>query len=75
LIFLPRLFLPLRQKNRGQKHGRTAVKIKLLTSRVLASGQTQQWGDEIELPEDEAKRLIKVGQAQPVEEKGRPEKK
>lgn len=51
------------------------MKIKLLTSRVLASGQTQQWGDEIELPEDEAKRLIKVGQAQPVEEKGRPEKK
>lgn len=36
----------------------------MLTSRVEAGGRNQQWGDIIDVPDDEAKRMIAAGQAQ-----------
>jgi HK97 family phage major capsid protein len=46
--------------------GGTVRKIRLLTSRVLAGGQTQEFGDVIEVGRAEAERLIALGQAEPV---------
>lgn len=40
--------------------------VKLTTSRVLASGQTQEFGDIITVPADEAAALIAAEQAQAV---------
>lgn len=37
--------------------------IKLLTSRTANIGNPEQWGDVIEVPDDEAKRMIAAGQA------------
>lgn len=37
----------------------------MTTSRVLATGQTQEFGDVIEVPPKEAKSLIAAGQAVP----------
>lgn len=42
-------------------------KVKLTTPRVLGNGQTQDLGDVIDLDPREAERLIKAGQALPVE--------
>ena len=39
------------------------MKIKLLTSRVLSTRQTQDFGDIIDVPDDEGENLIKHGQA------------
>lgn len=41
------------------------MKIKLLTSRATATG-AQNRGDVIDVPDDEARRMIAGGQAQPV---------
>lgn len=46
--------------------------IKLLTSRVTAN-EAQNRGDEINVPDDEAVRMIEAGQAEPVRQK-KPEK-
>ena len=43
--------------------------VRLLTSRTLDSGQTQQFGDVVELPKSEAQRLIAAGQAMPSSER------
>ena len=37
--------------------------IKLLTSRTANIGDSQQWGDIIDVPDDEAQRMIAAGQA------------
>lgn len=42
--------------------------MRLLTSRVLATGQTQEFGDVVELDAEEATRLIRAGQAAPAPE-------
>ncbi len=44
------------------------MRVKMLTSRALANGQTQQWGDEVDMDRDEAKRLIAAQQAVAVAE-------
>lgn len=36
----------------------------MLTARVEGNGRTQQWGDIIDVPDDEAKRMIAAGQAE-----------
>jgi hypothetical protein len=46
------------------------MKVKLLTSRVLGSGHTQDFGDEIEVSNAEGARLVAAGQGI---ELGRPE--
>lgn len=43
------------------------MKVKLLTSRVLASGQTQDWGDVVELDNREGAKLVSLGQALALE--------
>lgn len=44
-------------------------RIKLITAIALASGLAAQPGEEIELPEGDANRLIERGWAKPVDEK------
>jgi hypothetical protein len=48
-------------------------KVKLMTPRVLGNGQTQDFGDVIEVDPREAERLIKAGQALPVSEPTQPQ--
>lgn len=48
------------------------MKIELLTARASASG-SQNRGDVIDVPADEAKRLIEAGQARPVRSAAKPE--
>jgi hypothetical protein len=43
-------------------------KVKLLTSRVLGSGQVQEFGEIVELPAAEAEQLVSAGQAVPADE-------
>lgn len=47
------------------------MKVKLLTSRVLSTGQTQEVGDVIDVEPAEGKRLIQAGQALPLEPAGK----
>ncbi len=49
------------------------MKIKLLTARATASG-SQNRGDIIDVPEDEAGRMIEAGQAEVVRAAVKPEK-
>ena len=42
------------------------MKVRLLTSRGLANGASETWGETIDVPSDEAKRLIDAGQAEPI---------
>lgn len=49
------------------------MKVKLLTSRSGPAGASNA-GDEIEVPADEAKRMIEAGQAEPVRSGKKPEK-
>jgi hypothetical protein len=42
------------------------MKVKLRTPRVLASGRTQRFGEVIDLPAEEARRLIDAKQALPL---------
>lgn len=39
------------------------MRIRMLTARVEGNGRTQQWGDVIEVSNDEALRMIAAGQA------------
>lgn len=48
------------------------MKIKLLISRAAADG-SQNAGDEIDVPSDEATRMIEAGQAVPVRSATKPE--
>lgn len=44
----------------------TTTKVRLHTSRVLSSGRTQEFGEVVEMDQDEAARLVATGQAFPV---------
>lgn len=47
-------------------------KVRLTTPRVLGNGQTQDFGDVIDVEPREAERLIRAGQAVPVQEPTQP---
>lgn len=44
------------------------MKIMLLTSRVVEGGDSQKFGDIIDLPNDEAMRLVRRGSAKRIED-------